>query len=217
MALAAIAVAGLTVSASADMLLFSFEDGVEGWEYTGWNAPGSIAVSPLNATEGAQSLAVTVDISGFSWTATIEGFRGDTPKNPEFFDAMAAVLAQEAARPGSLAIAYDITYDPATIPGGTFLNNSFSLQGPDFRQIDGVAVVGLPDDLAGGPVTITVQEPLSTFVADPASGFYRLTLGVNGDWGRAPMTMYLDNVRIVPEPASLGLLGLGGLALLRRR
>jgi hypothetical protein len=30
-------------------------------------------------------------------------------------------------------------------------------------------------------------------------------------------TVYYDNVRLVPEPATLGLLGLGGLVLLRRR
>jgi len=33
----------------------------------------------------------------------------------------------------------------------------------------------------------------------------------------APVYIYLDNVMLTPEPATIGLLGLGGLALLRRK
>jgi len=32
-----------------------------------------------------------------------------------------------------------------------------------------------------------------------------------------PIYMYMDNVMFTPEPATIGLLGLGGLALLRRK
>lgn len=202
--------AGFSATAAADVVLFSFEDGVQDWEYAGFSSqPGSVAVSSSFATEGSQSLAVTQDISGFSWTATIDFFAG---KQEAAYNALVA-----AAASGDKAIAYDITYDPASTPAGyTFVNNSFSLQMPDFLQVNDVGLIGA-GALDNGPVTLTVQEPLSTFNADPSSTFVRLTLGLNGDWGRAPLTVYLDNVRIVPEPASIGLLGLGGLALLRRR
>ncbi|WP_428387658.1 PEP-CTERM sorting domain-containing protein [Mucisphaera sp.] len=201
--------AGFTASADAQ-LLFSFEDGVQDWEYAGFSSqPGSVAVSTNFATEGSQSLAITQNISGFSWTATIDFFNG---KQTDAFNALIAAAANPNAE-----IAYDITYDPASTPSAyTFVNNSFSVQAPDFLQIDGVGLIG-SGALDNGPVTLTVQEPLSSFNVDPSSTFARLTLGLNGDWGRAPLTVYLDNVRIVPEPASAGLLGLAGLALLRRR
>lgn len=47
----------------------------------------------------------------------------------------------------------------------------------------------------------------------PAGAAYAEVKFVMGGWG----TLYVDNVSVVPEPASLLMLGLGGLALVRRK
>ena len=54
--------------------------------------------------------------------------------------------------------------------------------------------------------------------------FYQINMGFNGDWvdpadprNTEDATVYLDNIVITPEPASLALIGLGGLAIAGRR
>jgi PKD repeat protein len=61
------------------------------------------------------------------------------------------------------------------------------------------------------------QIPFSSFGVNPGNTITKL-----GFYGWAPAywggrAISIDNIAIVPEPASLGLLALGGLALVRRR
>ncbi len=50
--------------------------------------------------------------------------------------------------------------------------------------------------------------------ASPTDTYGSIVFAFNAD---APIYMYIDNVMLTPEPATLTLLGFGGLALLRRR
>jgi hypothetical protein len=66
----------------------------------------------------------------------------------------------------------------------------------------------------------TISETFAAkgFSIPDNESFYRLGLIVGSDGTGGPI-VHLDNITIqpVPEPASLAMLGLGGLALLRRR
>ena len=50
--------------------------------------------------------------------------------------------------------------------------------------------------------------------ASPTDSYVSIFFAYNAD---APVYLYIDNIWLTPEPATIGLLGLGGLALLRRR
>jgi PEP-CTERM motif len=65
--------------------------------------------------------------------------------------------------------------------------------------------------LLGGGLTETLAFDYGTM--NPTAGWSYIKIGFNGDAG----TFNVDNIRFVPEPASLAMLGLGGLAILRRR
>jgi hypothetical protein len=78
-------------------------------------------------------------------------------------------------------------------------------------------VAAVPQDVWNtlGPFTVTVPQGQNPPAVVPAFGDVRLSAGIFGP--DLVGTVQFDNVRVIPEPASLALLGLCGLGLLARR
>ncbi len=205
------AVMAMPVIASADIVA-SFESApgsFDGWADTFGSRPLVLDAGTIGVTDGAQSLALTLQGDGFSW---------DIGQTFDFNAFGAAVAAG-----GNLE--FDITYDTASIPQSdvTFLNLLIALNDGSWSQLAAPATTnGMTNETIH--VVMSLVGDLGAQTQGEGATFYQINMGFNGDWedpadprNTTDATVYLDNIRITPEPASLALLGLGGLALANRR
>lgn len=207
--LALVAVMVMPAVASAGILDASFESApadYDGWEMSGSRVAGDAGT--IGVTDGVQSLALTLTGDGFSWDIR------------SFFDA----TAMSAAVAGGGTFEFDVTYDTSSIPQSavSFLNLSIYADG-------GLSPWAQKNSLAttNGTTNETIHVSLSLvddLKFETGDSWYKIGIGFNGDWvddndprNTEVVTVYIDNVVVTPEPASLALLGLGGLAIAGRR
>ena len=192
--LAAAIFGALSASASAQTL-FSFESGVGDWS-SGNTAAMIIASSTTGATDGTQSMAIThLAGGGFSWIGNANAF------------SVASYLN------GKSELIFDLTIGPNGLGGATWFNMDMAFNdAAGWRQTPAPAF-DLPRD--PGTHEVHVPIPASLQPVNPTNWF-QIFLGFNGPAG-AERTFYIDNIRVVPEPATIAALGLGAAALLRRR
>jgi hypothetical protein len=207
----------LVGAATADaQLLFGFEDGEPGHPYTGNPAPyvTSITTTAPPVTQGTQALSVTINAGQF--------FGG--PGSAAFTDALRAAIINGAPavqidmtvpdpRPGTPDFNFgniDLQFfQPGIRPGGDADETRFS---PTFATSDGQTItllIPLTNTQFGTPhLTINPALPWS----------YQIDLSFGRATGNdGPLTFGFDNLRAVPEPGALALIGMLGLGLLRRR
>ncbi len=224
--IAALALAALLPPAHAQAQTLyqeSFETDLGGWGPSGFSArPITINRSNLAASDGQWSMAVTQTGGGFSWNTKREGNASNV--TDPFYQAwnVASTLPES-----QVFVEFDVIYRTADIPDtGNFMNVLVYMNNDNgFRQIPAdVALLDQPHIANNIDQTFHVTIPISQFggLGDriPTNGnFYQLGWSMNGDWGDGDATVYFDNVKIsvVPEPASVGALGLAGLTALARR
>jgi MYXO-CTERM domain-containing protein len=147
-------------------------------------------------------------------------------------DADGSVFAAELFNPtvASGAVAKQANIGIGQVSPGDLIDITFSAKGSAalggvafaefFSEIDGGGVSS-SEILGGGPLPLTDQYQQFSFqvVAGPdVSGGITLQFGaITGADAGSVSVLFIDNVSVVPTPGAAAILGLGGLAAVRRR
>lgn len=190
-------------------LVYTFDADVEGFENVSWQAasPAGWAGIPtiqMTHTAGGWQLP---RIKEFSWT-------------PGGGAAIQQVAMQELANNPAAQLSFDVMVDGGSFPAGAATWYQLIIVG----NSDGAAgwtQTQLTDSWhnADDPTLVTwhFDLPFSQMGWEPGDTWFQIYLGSNSE-SAVPVNYYMDNfVLDVPEPATLSMLGLGALALLRKR
>jgi PEP-CTERM motif len=192
---------GLLAAPASAQLLFGYENGEVGMPYVGNPAGYVTTLSNVGVTQGVQSLQTTAPIPAFGG-----------PGSAAFTDAGRANIINN-----SPYVLIDMT-----VPQKAFGFGNIDLQffQTGMRGGAGFDETGYsPTFAASSGSTITLQIPLtgtqfgsSHIALDPSQPWsYQIDLSFNSAAG-GPYTFQFDNLRAVPEPASLGLFAIGLVA-----
>lgn len=208
-------------AARAQVLIYSYEttnaSGPDGFFGLG----ATVTQDTIGATHGSHSMKYDIGVGGFV------GARTETVIPPELNDP-----------PGVVSVLFDVTLTaPYTdtfanvgitlfghalnAPGGAQFGNQ--VQFADEEPLAGLGVGTHLDRQINLNLSVGPYRPGESFNDIFGPGPLDLTVSsafqfyVNKNV-LSPLTIYIDNVRlVVPEPATIWLIGLGALALVRRR
>jgi hypothetical protein len=213
-----IAILFCAVQAPAQSVTFDFETGTDQGFGAGFGNDAS-ATFPIVNIGGSQRMEV-MDTAAFQQAGRETGNPADAQ-----YQAMLAASADE-----SLAtLSYDYYIDTSLSPGnygnflqlGTYINTGSGYYAQNFPgagkelELDGAQLAS--GQLFSGTVSFTLASKGYNIPAGET--FFRLGLIINGDGSQTKV--YFDNIRltVVPEPASLAIVGFAVSALwsMRRR
>jgi hypothetical protein len=188
-------------STSNGIVIGNFEQQMDNFKET-WETPApTFSYSTTGVTLGSYSLAVQSNKTGWQWLFMREG------------------LVDIASTP---ILTADVTVIGAEWPDSTWVNFkevAINSDGPSgWMQTTPTDPVNPDWPGSFNPPADSTRTLTWDFSAYDATGatWMQIVFSQNFD-GATPGTYYIDNVRLIPEPATIALLGLGGLALLRRK
>lgn len=223
---AVMAVAMLGAASATAQTLYSFEAPPVNPDGFGPNGGGvTIAQDTIGATNLTHSMKVSV-VTGATFVGALTGAVNPLLNNPPGVTSIAFDLTvnQGEQFTGGFALV-GVTMFGASQPGP---GQQFGLQAQfaDFEHIDGKGPGTYPVQIdltdATHPLTFAQHQSFNQIFGTVGSGpndliptGFQLFFNKSND---APLTAYIDNVRLVPEPATLlSFAAIGGLLMSRRR
>jgi hypothetical protein len=218
--LALLALGASAVAAQA-AILYDFETGIQnvsnGANFGSAGTTVAWETSGIGATMGSTgSLKVTAPVDAFSWGAIINVLADATNT---------AAIAAASANPALYQLEFDVTLDQSTMPDWTnFVNGTLVLnsQNGNFDQAPEPWLFGSGDTWGTRHAIVPFTQLEDANAAPHGGNWLELGFAINGDWGDAPGSMYIDNIQLnlIPEPATFALLGMAAFATIfafRRR
>jgi len=200
-------VAGVLLAQSVSaQLLESWEGSLDGWTV------------PQGASYFTYAPATKFGVTDGTYSAALIGAPSSQPNYGQML--LSPYEASWTAILGSsTSLSLDV-YGPAGSFGG-YLQFDVDVNNADigYQSIDGYSYPGISPD--GNEHTITIAIPASIAAGLAASSNpTQIAIQVGGGFTSGNETMYLDNLRVIPEPSAFALLGFGVLGLVgvaRRR
>ena len=190
-------------SASYGIVIGDFEQQMDGFGPT-WEEPApTFDYSTIGATLGDNSLSIQPNVNGWQWA-----FMRDGILDLDTYDTLSVDVTWVAAEWGDTPWCNfkDIAINSGG-PSGWMQIIPTDPANPDYP--------GSWDPVGWGDHTRTLTWDLSAY---DATGTEWMQLIFSSNFGgETPGKFYIDNVQLIPEPTTIALLGLGGLALIRRK